>query len=231
MNANQQDQSSLRDRKKAETRANIARAAVQLLVDEGPENTTIARIAEAAGISQRTFHNYFPHREAALFHYMENLLDVLCQSVLSSADGQPLMDVTKNVAVGLYFHGSSSGDATTASPAPSTPSQMNAIHALKMVVEHLTLQRMGGICTTNPRENPVGFLSPLVDALSEYAHRNGEKLARFQALMMVSNALWVCATVYETHLLPEYSQGKTERQLLDEAFSFTTAGASPESEG
>ena len=44
----------LRDRKKAETRANIARAAVELFVYHGPEHTTIANIAEQAAISTRT---------------------------------------------------------------------------------------------------------------------------------------------------------------------------------
>ena len=57
---------SLRDRKKAETRERIAYAAVDLLVNEGAENATIAKIAERADISPRTFHNYFPHRDAAL---------------------------------------------------------------------------------------------------------------------------------------------------------------------
>ena len=166
-----------------------------------------------------------------MFHYMENLLDALCRDVLNCADGQPLVEVAKNVAVGLYFHGSSFSDATPTSPYPTTPGNFNAIHALKMVVEHLTLHRVDDMCTAAPRDNPVDFLSPLVDALMEYASRNSEELSRFHALMMVSNALWVCGTVYETRELPEYSQGKTEHQLLEEAFAFTTAGTFPDSEG
>ncbi|WP_337246786.1 TetR family transcriptional regulator, partial [Klebsiella pneumoniae] len=64
----------LRDRKKAETRANIARAAVELFVYHGPEHTTIANIAEQAAISTRTFHNYFPNLEAALLHHLEEMV-------------------------------------------------------------------------------------------------------------------------------------------------------------
>ena len=50
----------LRDRKKVETRKRIAHATVDVLVNEGTENATIARIAEKVNVSTRTFHNYFP---------------------------------------------------------------------------------------------------------------------------------------------------------------------------
>ena len=143
MSAEQPSQPSLRDRKKAETRTNIAHAAVELLVTEGPEQTTIARIADAAEISQRTFHNYFPHREAAMFHYMENLLDALCRDVLNCADGQPLVEVAKNVAVGLYFHGSSFSDATPTSPPPPLRWMLQLPRPPRMQAElFLSLSRM-----------------------------------------------------------------------------------------
>lgn len=55
---------NLRERQKLETRALIQRAALELAVSRGAENVTNEAICDAAGISIRTFHNYFPFKEA-----------------------------------------------------------------------------------------------------------------------------------------------------------------------
>jgi AcrR family transcriptional regulator len=54
---------SLVERRRQQTRAEIAEAAAELFVDRGFEATTIEEIAAAAGISQRTFFRYFPRKE------------------------------------------------------------------------------------------------------------------------------------------------------------------------
>jgi AcrR family transcriptional regulator len=58
--------SGLRERKKLATRQALIRAAVRLAVERGVENVRIEDIAAAAGVSPRTYHNYFPSREAAI---------------------------------------------------------------------------------------------------------------------------------------------------------------------
>ena len=57
--------SGLRETKKAATRTALSRAAAEIALMEGPEAFTVAAIAAAAGVSPRTFHNYFPSREDA----------------------------------------------------------------------------------------------------------------------------------------------------------------------
>lgn len=54
----------LRQRRKIDTTRLIHEAAVQLARDRGVQSVTIEAICEAAGISQRTFFNYFPFKEA-----------------------------------------------------------------------------------------------------------------------------------------------------------------------
>lgn len=55
----------LRERRRAETGAQITAATLTLIEREGIERTTVADIAREAGISPRTFFRYFPSKEAA----------------------------------------------------------------------------------------------------------------------------------------------------------------------
>ncbi|MFE7570684.1 TetR family transcriptional regulator [Streptomyces sp. NPDC057539] len=55
----------LRERKKQATRAALAEAAVRLAAEHGAENVTVEAISEAAGVSPRTFFNYFDSHDDA----------------------------------------------------------------------------------------------------------------------------------------------------------------------
>lgn len=63
----QEEEGGLRARKKAETRAAIERAAVQLTDERGFKETTVDAICKQANISRMTFFNYFPSKSAAVF--------------------------------------------------------------------------------------------------------------------------------------------------------------------
>ena len=56
----------LRDRKKEATRAALRDAALRLALERGPDNVRVDDIAEAAGVSPRTYNNYFSSREQAI---------------------------------------------------------------------------------------------------------------------------------------------------------------------
>ncbi len=56
----------LRDRKKRQTRAALCRAAVTLVLERGLDHVTVEDISTAAGVSPRTFFNYFPGKEDAV---------------------------------------------------------------------------------------------------------------------------------------------------------------------
>lgn len=64
--------SGLRETKKAATRTALTRAAAEIALDHGPEGLTIAEIAARAGVSARTFHNYFTSREEALLGFLSD---------------------------------------------------------------------------------------------------------------------------------------------------------------
>jgi AcrR family transcriptional regulator len=56
----------LREQKKQATREALREAALRLALDCGPDNVRVDDIAEAAGVSPRTYNNYFSSREQAI---------------------------------------------------------------------------------------------------------------------------------------------------------------------
>lgn len=56
----------LRERKKQATREALRAAALRLAMERGPDRVRVEDIAEAAGVSPRTYNNYFASREQAI---------------------------------------------------------------------------------------------------------------------------------------------------------------------
>lgn len=56
----------LRERKKRATKQALRAAALRLALERGAENVRVDDIAEAAGVSTRTYNNYFSSREQAI---------------------------------------------------------------------------------------------------------------------------------------------------------------------
>jgi AcrR family transcriptional regulator len=57
----------LRERKKRETREVIAAAAMRLFAEHGFDDVTVAAVARAADVSEKTVFNYFPTKEDLVF--------------------------------------------------------------------------------------------------------------------------------------------------------------------
>lgn len=171
----------LRDRKKAETRTRIAYATVDLLVNEGAEGTTIARIAEKANISTRTFHNYFPHREAALLHMLNQFLDEMVDMVNLAEPGKKLISIAEDIAISFY-------NRPAASPTSIESLSRIADH-LHGTPPHLRAELFGD----NDRRFHSGleFFSPLVQALQDYSYREGKELSTPNALLVVQTIMLV----------------------------------------
>lgn len=72
---------SLRERKKAQTRAALAEASFDLVRDHGATALTAEAIAERAGVSRRTFFNYFPSVDAAVAYSVAGLLQDLTDAL------------------------------------------------------------------------------------------------------------------------------------------------------
>lgn len=66
---------NLRERKKAETWTTLHEAAATLAQQKGLEHATVEAITQSAGVSARTFFNYFPTKEDAVLGLREPALD------------------------------------------------------------------------------------------------------------------------------------------------------------
>lgn len=72
---------SLREEKKAATRRAISEAAAALLLEEGAAAATVARVSERAGVSARTFHNYFADIDEALEEFLRKVFATIAEQI------------------------------------------------------------------------------------------------------------------------------------------------------
>lgn len=98
---------SRRDINKAETRAAIAEAARKIFKRAGFDGLTAEKIAEAAGVSRRTFFNYFPSVDSALNVPVERFIESILSSVedldtLVPLADLPVLAVSKVTDLGLF---------------------------------------------------------------------------------------------------------------------------------
>src|SRR6201996_7626150 len=78
----------LRERKKQQTRAAIAHAAITLFLERGFDHVSIAEVAEAAGVAKMTVTNYFPTKEDLVISAHGSLIPDLAGAVRGRAPGE-----------------------------------------------------------------------------------------------------------------------------------------------
>jgi AcrR family transcriptional regulator len=82
----------LRERKKRETRETIARTAMDLFGVRGYDSVTVADVAEAAGVSEKTVFNYFPAKEDLVFVRGDARREALVEAIRSRPRGSSLVE-------------------------------------------------------------------------------------------------------------------------------------------
>ena len=92
---------SLRDRKKAATRAALGAAAARLARQLGLEAVTSEAIAAEAGVSTRTFHNYFSSKEEAVLHEIDLSVQRMVQALRDRPIDEPIWDSLEHLAIEL----------------------------------------------------------------------------------------------------------------------------------
>jgi AcrR family transcriptional regulator len=93
----------LRERKKQATREALREAALRLALERGPANVRVDDIAEAAGVSPRTYNNYFSSREQAIVAAITAEREArVAEAVATRPPGTRLADAVVDAIVEQY---------------------------------------------------------------------------------------------------------------------------------
>ena len=90
--ATEQEPAGLRERKKVATRQALGEAAMRLAVDRGLDNVLVEDIADAAGVSPRTFNNYFASKYEAICALQQDRAMRIGETLRARPAGEPLWE-------------------------------------------------------------------------------------------------------------------------------------------
>jgi AcrR family transcriptional regulator len=82
----------LRERKKRQTREAIAQAAMELFLVDGFDAVTVADVARAADVSQKTVFNYFPAKEDLVMHGGEERRAAIIEAIRARPPGVSIVE-------------------------------------------------------------------------------------------------------------------------------------------
>ena len=196
--------SGWREQKKAMNRSRLASAAVNLLLTQGDEATTVAAIANLADVSTRTFHNYFARREDAFMEFLHEVIDDWADAVRAAPAEIPLLEVMKNVYVDVI------GRPNDAEDSP---------HSLMMVAQHVAMVRAPA-----DRSQAFCLLSPLEGAIAERCPH----LSPFEVSLFLDTVFAAIGSALRFSIAefgedsPEVTAATEAR--MDEAFARVAAG-------
>jgi AcrR family transcriptional regulator len=89
----------LTERRKTETRLEVARAAVSLFLAKGVADTSAEEIAEAAGVSSRTLWRYCPTKESCVTPLLTGVIELIAQFLQSWHGDQGMAEVFDTIGL------------------------------------------------------------------------------------------------------------------------------------
>jgi AcrR family transcriptional regulator len=104
----------LRESKKLRTRQEIADRAMQLFATRGFDRVTVAEVASAAGVSEKTVFNYFPTKEDLFFDEVDAREAALVAAVRERRQGESIPASLRRLQLGQCERLCSPGFATFA---------------------------------------------------------------------------------------------------------------------
>ncbi|KJS53656.1 TetR family transcriptional regulator [Streptomyces rubellomurinus subsp. indigoferus] len=105
-------QPGLRERKKAATRDAISWAALCLAVERGLENVRVEDIAARAGVSPRTYNNYYSSKAEAIVSRQHDRIRQAAEELRARPAGEPLWEALTHALLARF-------DGATEEPDPN----------------------------------------------------------------------------------------------------------------
>lgn len=128
----------LRERKKAETRASLSRAALRLATEQGADRVTAEAIAEAANVSVRTFHNYFTSKDEAFLDPFRTVLEHAVEQFRARPVDEPALDSLELIWGRLATGEAAVPDDTLAQVAVLWASPLLAVYRHRVVADAIS---------------------------------------------------------------------------------------------
>ena len=180
-------------------RGRLEEAALELYTERGFDETTVAEIAERAGLTERTFFRYFTDKREVLFGGQDALLELFVGSIVDAPDSMSPIDAvgTALEASGPVFEG-----------------------------RHKHARRRQAVIAANPRlqERELIKLASIASAIAEALRRRGvgESVAKLTAeagvaVFRVAFERWI--TEGQRDQLPQFI-----RESLDELKAMAAGG-------
>lgn len=198
----------LRETKKLHTRQEIADVAMRLFVERGFDGVTVAEVAAAAGVSEKTVFNYFPTKEDLFFDEVPKREQALVDAIRDREDGESVLDALRRLQLAECGRLGSPGFARFARVIEeSQPLQAKELEVMARFVLALTdaLQVELGVDERDAR---------IAAGLLVSVHRQAFRAARVQALAGKHGPAAVArlrADVERAYELVEHGLGDLER--------------------
>src|SRR3954471_16141512 len=87
----------LRETKKLQTREAIADKAMQLFATRGFDHVTVAEVAAAAGVSEKTVFNYFPTKEDLFYDEVPARAAALAAAIRGRGPGESILSALRQL--------------------------------------------------------------------------------------------------------------------------------------
>lgn len=196
----------LREQKKQETRAALSWAAVRLIVERGAENVLVEDIAAAAGVSPRTFNNYFSSKgEAVAARHLDRSLQ-FALDLRERPPAEPLWTAIRTAALARL----EPGPEVTAHPQPD-PEQWAA--GVRVMLASPSLQA----------EMMRAGVRAEAEIAAAVAARTGTDVARDLYPSLVAGAITAANNACQQQFIAR-DTAVPMRDLLIEALSLFAAG-------
>jgi AcrR family transcriptional regulator len=146
------DNQGLRERKKLATREALSAAALRLALEHGLENVRVDDIAEAAGVSPRTYNNYFASREQAIVAaVMAERATRAAATVRARPPEEPLAEAVTAAVIEAYTSQPAGNALTLITSSPRLRTEfIDAVSAVGQPLAAAIAERIGGADTLVP---------------------------------------------------------------------------------
>ena len=168
----------LRERKKRATRKALRDAALQLALERGPDNVRVDDIAEAAGVSPRTYNNYFSSREQAIVAAVTAEREARVAAAVAARPATVSLSDAVIEAIVEQYTGSASDDPRALLLVTTRPALRDAFLGTAAGIEHplaaVIAERTGDISQLAARVLAASVAAAVRVALGQWARPAGE---------------------------------------------------------